>query len=112
MMLKILIGIDHSVKGGLTQFWELCDEICCYLLSRPKTSISCEKDHRDIMRNLLPPSNFQEECRMKIEYFFYCVHTIRSSEPTKIGSLKSDHVIGSLNSSKINNMTIVAVSVV
>ena len=60
------------------------------------------------MHNMSAPFIFQEECRMKIEYdlflfvfsklrirvsegHFYCVHTIRFSEPTKIGSLKSDH---------------------
>ena len=61
------------------------------------------------MRNLLASFIFQEECRMKIEHVlfpsvfpnlpirvsdghFYCVHTIRFSEPTKVGSLKSDRM--------------------
>ena len=72
-----------------------------------ESSIWLQNDHRDIMQNLSAPSIFQEECRMKIEHVlfpsvfsklrirmseghFHCVHTIRFSEPTKIGSLKTD----------------------
>ena len=67
--------------------------------------------HKDIMQNLSVPFIFHEECRMKIEHvlfpFFFsklqirvseghfqCVHTIRFSEPTKIGSLKTDRLSG------------------
>ena len=66
------------------------------------------------MENLSAPFIFQEECQMKIEHVlfpftfskvrirvsesqFCCVHVIRFSEPTKIGSLKSDCVNGSLH---------------
>ena len=66
------------------------------------------------MQNLSAPFIFQEECRMKIEHalfpcvsvsklrirvsegHFQCVHMIRFSEPTKIRSLKTDRVNGSL----------------
>ena len=58
-------------------------------------------------------SSFQEECRMKIEHVlfpsvfsklritvskgqFQCVQTIQFSEPTKMGSLKTDRVNGPL----------------
>ena len=73
-----------------------------------ESSIWRQNDHRDIMQNLLAPFIFQEECRMNIEHIlfpsvfqtygsrirvleghFQCVHTIRFSEPTKIGSLKN-----------------------
>ena len=64
------------------------------------------------MQNLSAPFIFQEECRMKIEHVlfpsvffsklrirvleghFQCVYTIQFSEPTKIGSLKTDRVNG------------------
>ena len=66
------------------------------------------------MQKLSAPFIFQEECRMKIEHvlfssvfpnlriraseghegYFECVHTIRFSDPTKIGSLKTDRVNG------------------
>ena len=66
------------------------------------------------MQNLSVPFIFQGECRMKIEHVlfpsvfsklrirlmeghFYCVHTIRFSEPTKIGSLKKRIVWTGLN---------------
>ena len=62
---------------------------------------------RDIMQSLLAPFIFQEEYQMKMvdvlfpsvfsklrirvsEGHFHCVHTIRFSESTKIGSLKTD----------------------
>ena len=76
-----------------------------------ESSIWRQNDHRDIMQNLSAPFIFQEECRMKIEHalfpsifsnsriregHFKCVHTIRFSEPTKIGSLKTDRVNGPL----------------
>ena len=65
------------------------------------------------MQNLSTPFIFQEECRTKIEHVlfpsvfsklrirvseghFQCVHTIQFSEPTKIGSLKTDRVNGPL----------------
>ena len=77
-----------------------------------KSSIWRQNDRREIMQNLLAPFIFQEECRMKIEDVlfpsvfsklrirvsegqFQCVHTIRFSEPTKIGSSKTDRVNGS-----------------
>ena len=62
------------------------------------------------MQNLSASFIFQEDCRMKIEHvlfssFFFsklrirvseghfqCIHTIRFSEPTQIGSLKTDRV--------------------
>ena len=67
--------------------------------------IWCQNNHRDIMQNLSALLIFQEKCRMKIEHVlfpfvfsnlrihlskghFECVHTIRFSEPTKIGPLK------------------------
>ena len=70
-------------------------------------SIWRQNDQRDIMQNLSASFIFQEECRMKIEDLlflsvssnlrirvseghFHCVHTIRFSEPTKIGSLKTE----------------------
>ena len=79
-----------------------------------ESSIWRQNDHRDIMQNLSAPFIFQEECRMKIKHVlfpsvfsnlqtrvseghFQCVHTIRFSEPTKIESLKTDHVNGPLN---------------
>ena len=81
-----------------------------------ESSIWRQNDHRDIMQNLLAPFIFHEECRMKIEHVlfcfhpffsnlrirvsegpFQCVHTIRFSEPAKIGSLKTDRVNGPLN---------------
>ena len=63
------------------------------------------------MQNLSAPFIFQEDCRMKIEHVlfpsvfstlrirvseghFQCVRTIRFSESTKIGSLKTDRVNG------------------
>ena len=74
-----------------------------------ESSIWRQNDRRDIMQNLSAPFIFQEECRMKIKHVlfpsvfsslriplseghFQCVHTIRFSEPTKIGSLKTDRV--------------------
>ena len=74
-----------------------------------ESSIWRQNDHRDIMQNLLAPFIFQEECQMKIQHVLFqsvfsklrihvseghlqCVHTIRFSEPTKIGSLKTDRV--------------------
>ena len=77
-------------------------------------------DHSDIMQNLSEPFIFQEECRMKIEHVlfasifcsklrirvaeghFYCVHTIRFSEPTEIGPLNSDHMNGPLLNIMLN----------
>ena len=76
-----------------------------------KSSIWRQNDHRDIMQNFWAPFIFQEECRMKIEHVlfpsvfsdlrirvskgnFQCVHTIRFSELTKIGSLETDRVNG------------------
>ena len=71
------------------------------------------------MQNLLVPFIFQGECRMKIEHVlfpsvfsklrirlmegnFQCVHTIHFSEPTKIGSLKTDRVNRPLESDCVN----------
>ena len=76
-----------------------------------ESSIWRQNDHRYIMQNLSAPFIFQEKCRMKIEHVlfpfvfsklricvseghFQCVHTIRFSEPTKVGSLKTDRVNG------------------
>ena len=78
-----------------------------------ESSIWRQIDHKDIMQNLSAPVIFQEECRMEIEHVlfpsvysklqicvskgkFQCVHTIRFSKPTEIGSLKTDRVNGSL----------------
>ena len=78
-----------------------------------ESSIWRQNDHRDIMQNLLAPFIFQEECRMRIEHVlfpsvfsklrirvseghFQCVHMIRFSEPTNIGSLKTDLKNGTL----------------
>ena len=78
-----------------------------------ESSIWRQKDHKDTMQNLSAPFIFQEECRMKIEHVlfpfvfsklrirvseghFQRVHTIRFSEPTKIGSLKTGRVNGPL----------------
>ena len=36
-----------------------------------ESSIWRQNDHRDIMQNLLAPSIFQEECRMKIEHVLF-----------------------------------------
>ena len=85
------------------------------LRTHKESSIWRQNDHRDIMQNLSAPFIFQEECRMNenracsifIRFFsklrirvseghFRCVHTIRFSEPTKIGSLKTDRVNGPL----------------
>ena len=79
-----------------------------------ESSIWIQNDHRDIMRNLSPPFIFQEKYQMKIEHVlfssvfsklqirvleghFQCVHTIEVSEPTKIGSSKTDRVNGRSN---------------
>ena len=76
-----------------------------------ESSICRQKDHRDIMQSFSALFTFQEECQMKIEHVlfpsvfselrirvseghFQCVHTIRLSEPTKIGSLKTVDVNG------------------
>ena len=76
-----------------------------------ESSIWRQNDHRNIMQNLSAPFIFQEECRMKIEHIlfpsvfsnlrirvseghFQCVHTIGFSEPTKIGSSRTDRVNG------------------
>ena len=76
-----------------------------------ESSIWRQNDHRDIMQNLSAPFIFQEKCGMKIEHViftfafsklwirvseshFQCVYTIRFSEPTKIGFLKTDRVNG------------------
>ena len=76
-----------------------------------ESSIRRQNDHRDIMQKLSSPFVFQEECRTKIEHVlfpsifsklripvseghFQCVHTIPFSEPTKVGSLKTDRVNG------------------
>ena len=78
-----------------------------------ESSIWRQNDHRDIMQNLSMPFIFQKECRMKVEHVqfpslfsnlrirvsevhFQCVHTIPFSEPTKVGSLKTDRVNGPL----------------
>ena len=78
-----------------------------------ESSIWRQNDHKDIMQNLSPPVIFQEECRMETEHVlfpslyselricvseghFQCVHKIRFSKPTKIGSLKTDRVNGPL----------------
>ena len=72
-------------------------------------SIWRQNDHKDIKQNLSVPFIFQEECQMKIEHVlfpsvfsklrirfseghFQRVRTIRFSEPTKIGFLKTDRV--------------------
>ena len=77
-----------------------------------ESSIWGQNDHMDIMQNLSAPFIFQEECRMKIEHVPFpsvsstlrirvsedhlqSVHRVRFSEPTKIGSLKTDRVNGS-----------------
>ena len=69
------------------------------------------------MQNLSAPFIFQEEYQMNIEYVlfpsvfsnlwihvseghFQCVHKIRFSEPTKLGSLKTDRVNGPLDSNQ------------
>ena len=84
-----------------------------------ESSVWRQNNQRDIMQNLSAPFVFQEECRMKIEHVlfpsvssnlrihvleghFQCVHTIRFSEPTKIGSLKTDRVNGPLHEVKSN----------
>ena len=78
-----------------------------------ESSIWRQSYHRDIMQNLSAPFIFQEDCRMKIQHLlflsvfsklrirvseghFQCVPTIGFSEPTKIGSLKTDRVNGPL----------------
>ena len=84
-----------------------------FFRTNKESSIWHQNDHRDIMQNLLAPFIFQEECRLKIEHVlfpsvfsklrirvseghFQCLHTIRFSEPTKIGSfiIKTDRVNG------------------
>ena len=79
------------------------------LRTNKESSIWRQNDPRDIMQNLSAPLIFQEKCRMKIEHVlfpfvfsklwipvseghFQCVHTIRVSEPTNIGSLKMDRL--------------------
>ena len=74
-----------------------------------ESSIWRQNNHRDIMQNLSAPLIFQEECQMEIDHVlfpfvfyklripvsegnFQCVHAIRFSEPTRIGSLKTDSV--------------------
>ena len=90
-------------------------------LTRNLSSIWPQNDHRDIMQNLSAPFIFQEVCRMKTEHVlfpsvfsklrirvseghFQCVHTIRFSEPTKIGSVKTDRVNWPLNENSWGNM--------
>ena len=70
-----------------------------------------QNDHRDIMQKLSVPFIFEEECWIKIKHVlfpsvfsklrirvsegdFQYVHTIRFSEPTKLGSLKTCRVNG------------------
>ena len=74
-----------------------------FFRTNKESLIWSQNDHRDIMQNLSAPVIFQEECRMKIEHVlfpfvfsklrirvleghFQCVHPIRFSELTKIGS--------------------------
>ena len=77
-----------------------------------ESSIWRQNDHRDIMQNLSAPFIFQEDCQIKWSMFhfyfhpvffselrihlseghFQCIHNIRFSKPTKIGSLKMDRV--------------------
>ena len=76
-----------------------------------ESSVLRQNDHRHVMQNLWAPFILQEECRVKTEHVlflsvfsklrirvseghFHCVHTVRFSEPTKIGSLKTDRVNG------------------
>ena len=80
-----------------------------------ESSVWRQNDHRDIMQNLSTAFIFKEECRMKIEHIifpsvfpklgirvleghFQSVHMVRFSEPTKIGSLKTDRVNGPFGS--------------
>ena len=87
----------------------LCVHTILFSELTKKSSIWRQNDRRDIMKNLSAPFVFQEECQMKIEHVlfhpffsklrirvsegrFQCVHTIRFSKPTKIGSLKTDRV--------------------
>ena len=113
------IGSRRS-DGPISRF-RFCDEsvgrsfvVCSHdpIFRRKKeSSIWRQNDHRDIMQNLSAPFIFQEECRMKIEHalfpsvflksrirvlegHFQCVHTIQFSEPTKMGSLKTDRMNG------------------
>ena len=108
--------IGSKRSDGLISRFRFCGETvgwslilyCVHTIqfSEP-TSIWHQNDHRNIMQNLSVPFILQEECRMKIElvlflsgFFleyrirvseghFQCIHTTRFSEPTKIGSLKT-----------------------
>ena len=83
-----------------------------------ESSIWRQNDHRDTMQNLSAPFIFPEECRMKISMFYFHpffselgirvleghfqgVHTIRFSEPTKVGCLKTDRVNGPIDVVKV-----------
>ena len=116
--LVLKIGSRRS-EGPISKF-RFCGEnvgrsfvVCSHdpiFITNKESSIWRQNDHRgDILQNLSAPFIFQEECRMKIEHVlfpsvfsklrirlseghFHCVHTIRFSEPTKIGSLKTDCV--------------------
>ena len=73
---------------------------------RTESSVWHQNNHRDIVQNLsvpfifsfrvLFPSVFSKLRIRASEGHFHCVHTIRFSEPTKIGSLKTDRVNGLL----------------
>ena len=82
-----------------------------------ESSIWCQNDRRDVMQNLSAPFIFREECRVKIEHVlfssvfsglrirvseahFQCVHAIRFSEPTKIGSSLPNKFSMSISGSK------------
>ena len=80
-----------------------------------ESSIWRQNDHRDIMQNLPAHFIFQEECRMEIKhvlvpsvfqtYGSVCRKVILNVilEPTKIGSLKTDHVNEPLHMTPITN---------
>ena len=89
-----------------------------------ESSIWSQNDHRDIMQNLSVPFIFPEDCRIKIEHVllpsvflklrihvseghFQCVHTIRFSEPTKFGYLKTDRVNGPIVSINFQIVSII-----
>ena len=93
--------------------FEVCSHYSIFRTDK-ESSIWRQNDHREIMQHLSAPFIFQEECPMKIEHVlfpsvfsklqirvseshFQFVQMIRFPEPTKIGSLKTDHVNGPLH---------------
>ena len=118
----MVLNIESRRSDGPISRFRFCGEnvgrsfvVCSHdpiFRTNKESLIWLQNDHRNIMQNLSAAFIFQEECRMKIEHVlfpsvfsklgsvseghFQCVHTIRFSEPTKIGSVRTDCVNGPL----------------